>query len=40
LAEMPAEAEWFKNIRNPSTKRAYENAISRNKPRDMRTIRK
>jgi site-specific recombinase XerD len=28
LAEVPAEAEWFKNIRNPATKRAYENAIS------------
>jgi integrase/recombinase XerD len=27
LAEVPPEAEWFKNIRNPSTKRAYENAI-------------
>src|SRR5271170_5326102 len=27
LAAMPREVEWFKNIRNPSTKRAYENAI-------------
>jgi integrase/recombinase XerD len=27
LARVPREAEWFKNIRNPSTKRAYENAI-------------
>jgi integrase/recombinase XerD len=27
LADMPPEIEWFKNIRNPSTKRAYENAI-------------
>jgi site-specific recombinase XerD len=27
LADMPAEAEWFKNIRNPSTKRAYKQAI-------------
>jgi hypothetical protein len=27
LAEMPREVEWFKNIRNASTKRAYENAI-------------
>jgi integrase/recombinase XerD len=26
-SEVPAEVEWFKNIRNPSTKRAYENAI-------------
>jgi hypothetical protein len=23
----PPEVEWFKNIRSPSTKRAYENAI-------------
>jgi hypothetical protein len=27
LAAMPREVEWFKNIRNASTKRAYENAI-------------
>jgi integrase/recombinase XerD len=27
LSEVPPEVEWFKNIRNPSTKRAYENAI-------------
>jgi site-specific recombinase XerD len=27
LAQVPPEAEWFKNIRNGSTKRAYENAI-------------
>src|SRR5580704_14072133 len=27
LADMPPEAEWFKNIRNPNTKRAYTNAI-------------
>jgi hypothetical protein len=27
LAKMPREVERFKNIRNPSTKRAYENAI-------------
>lgn len=27
LAAMPCEVEWFANIRNPSTKRAYENAI-------------
>src|SRR5580698_8571243 len=27
LAEVPPEAEWFKNIRNPATKRAYENAM-------------
>jgi len=27
LAEVPPEAEWFGNIRNPATKRAYENAI-------------
>jgi integrase/recombinase XerD len=28
LAEVPAEVEWFKNIRNPSTKRAYQRAIT------------
>src|SRR6202161_2343112 len=27
LADVPPEVEWFKNIRNPNTKRAYENAI-------------
>ena len=27
LGDVPPEAEWFKNIRNSSTKRAYENAI-------------
>ena len=27
LADVPPEAEWFANIKNPRTKRAYENAI-------------
>jgi site-specific recombinase XerD len=27
LAEVPPEVEWFKNIRNSNTKRAYQNAI-------------
>jgi integrase/recombinase XerD len=27
LAEVPPEAEWFRNIRNAATKRAYEDAI-------------
>jgi integrase/recombinase XerD len=27
LAEIPPEVEWFANIRNRSTRRAYENAI-------------
>jgi hypothetical protein len=27
LAEVPPEVEWFKNIRNASTKRAYKHAI-------------
>src|SRR5271154_2872910 len=27
LGDVPPEAEWFANIKNPSTKRAYENAI-------------
>jgi len=27
LADVPPEVEWFQNIRNPNTKRAYENAV-------------
>jgi integrase/recombinase XerD len=27
LADVPPEVEWFKNIRNANTKRAYENAV-------------
>jgi len=27
LADVPPEVEWFANIRNPGTRRAYENAI-------------
>jgi integrase/recombinase XerD len=27
LADVPPEVEWFKNIRNPNTKRAYQNAV-------------
>src|SRR5271155_6126977 len=27
LAEVPPEIEWFANIRNRSTRRAYENAV-------------
>jgi integrase/recombinase XerD len=27
LADVPPEVEWFKNIRNLNTKRAYENAV-------------
>jgi site-specific recombinase XerD len=27
LADVPPEIEWFANIRNASTRRAYENAI-------------
>ena len=27
LAEVPPEAEWFRNIRSASTKRAYENTV-------------
>jgi site-specific recombinase XerD len=27
LADVPPEAEWFGNITNPNTRRAYENAI-------------
>jgi site-specific recombinase XerD len=28
LADVPPEVEWFKNIRNPHTKRAYEHAVT------------
>ena len=28
LAKVPPEVEWFKNIRNPNTKRAYERAVT------------
>jgi integrase/recombinase XerD len=27
LSDVPPEVEWFANLRNPSTRRAYENAI-------------
>lgn len=27
LADMPPEVEWFANLSNPSTRRAYENAV-------------
>jgi hypothetical protein len=27
LAAVPPEVEWFANLSNPSTRRAYENAI-------------
>jgi hypothetical protein len=27
LAEVPPEAEWFRNIRSSATRRAYENAV-------------
>ena len=27
LADVPPEIEWFANLSNPSTRRAYENAI-------------
>jgi site-specific recombinase XerD len=45
LAEVPPEVEWFKNIRNPNTKRAYENAIKDfmlfagiKRPEEFRTV--
>src|SRR5579863_6900886 len=45
LANVPPEVEWFKNIRNPSTKRAYENAIKDfmlfagiKRPEEFRTV--
>jgi len=27
LADVPPEIEWFANLSNPSTRRAYENAV-------------
>src|SRR5215472_1500280 len=45
LAAVPPEVEWFANIRNPSTGRAYEQAISDfmrftgiGKPEEFRTV--
>ena len=45
LAEVPPEAEWFRNIRNSATKRAYENAIKDfmrfagiRRPEEFRTV--
>ena len=45
LAAVPPEVEWFANIRNPSTRRAYEQAISDfmrftgiGKPEEFRTV--
>ena len=45
LADVPPEVEWFKNIRNRHTKRAYENAIKDfmlftgiKRPEEFRTV--
>jgi site-specific recombinase XerD len=45
LTDVPPEVEWFANIRNPHTKRAYENAIKDfmlfvgiKKPEEFRTV--
>jgi integrase/recombinase XerD len=45
LADVPPEIEWFANITNPSTRRAYENAIQDfmrftgiNRPEEFRTV--
>jgi site-specific recombinase XerD len=45
LAEVPPEIEWFANITNPSTRRAYQNAIQDfmrftgiNRPEEFRTV--
>jgi integrase/recombinase XerD len=35
LSDVPPEVEWFANLSNPSTRRAYENAI-RDLPRRPR----
>jgi site-specific recombinase XerD len=45
LADVPPEVEWFANLSNPSTRRAYENAIRDfmgftgiNRPEEFRTV--
>jgi site-specific recombinase XerD len=45
LADVPPEVEWFANIRNANTKRAYENAVKDfmlftgiKKPEEFRTV--
>src|ERR1035438_608222 len=45
LADVPPEVEWFANIRNPHTKRGYENAIKDfmlftgiRRPEEFRTV--
>ena len=45
LADVPPEIEWFANITNPSTRRAYQNAIEDfmrftgiNRPEEFRTV--
>ena len=45
LADVPPEVEWFANIRNASTRRAYENAIKDfmmfagiKRPEEFRTV--
>jgi integrase/recombinase XerD len=45
LAAVPPEAEWFANLSNPSTKRAYENAVGDfvrftgiHRPEEFRTV--
>jgi site-specific recombinase XerD len=45
LAQVPPESEWFRNIRSPATKRAYENAVRDfmlfagiNRPEEFRNV--
>ncbi len=45
LADVPPEAEWFANLTNPNTRRAYENAVGdfmrftgMDRPEDFRTV--
>jgi len=45
LAELPSEAEWFANIQNPNTRRAYKNDVGAfmrfvgiEKPKEFRTV--
>ena len=45
LADVPPEVEWFANLSNPSTRRAYENAVKDfmrfagiERPEEFRTV--
>ena len=45
LADVPPEVEWFANLDNPNTRRAYENAVKHfmrfadiQRPQEFRTV--